>query len=78
MLETEEDEEVDPCKYQYLNLYIASDHEEYDERLYDIMQHLGYDRAYLKRCMRHKQHTYGTTGMHLIIERFGSDRDQNP
>lgn len=64
VLETEEDEEIES---------IASDHADFDDYLYEIMEKWGYDRGYLKECLRQNMHTYGTTGIHLIQERYKAD-----
>lgn len=63
ILETEEDETDSIC----------SDRTNFDEHLYNVMEKLGYDRAYLKECLRVNMHTYGTAGMHLLQKYFDKE-----
>lgn len=66
VLETEEDDDIES---------IASDHVDFDERLYAIMERWGYNKKYLKQWLYENMHTYGTTGMHLIYERLKNEVD---
>lgn len=61
ILETEEDEDTES---------LASDRVQFDEKLYQIMEILGFNRQYLRQSLLSNDHTYGTAGMHLLQKYF--------
>jgi len=66
VFETDEDEDIES---------IANDHVEYNDNLFKIMEKWGYRKEYLQQWLNENQHTYGTTGMHLIFERLKTEAD---
>jgi hypothetical protein len=42
--------------------------------LYRIMEKWGYSKDYLQKWLKNHEHTYGTTGMLLINERYKNEK----